>query len=214
VDLIKNILTELFYDVIPNNKSAKLHELFEDIVGYDDIKELFARALSSDKPIHILLCGPSASAKSLFMQELMMKLNSSYFTLGSHTTKSGMIDALFERNPRYLIIDEIDKMSTKDQTVLLSLMESGIVSETKYKRSRETQLKTSVFATANNAKKILPPLLTRFCVLYLQPYNQEEFREITRRILYREEGIADENIASAIADAVWNRMKSANIRDC
>jgi hypothetical protein len=46
--IFKNILTELFYDIIPNNTSAKPHRLFEDIVGYDDIKELFGRALSAD----------------------------------------------------------------------------------------------------------------------------------------------------------------------
>ena len=27
-------------------------------------------------------------------------------------------------------------------------------------------------------------------------------------------GVDDEDIASAIADAVWNKMKSTNIRDC
>jgi Holliday junction DNA helicase RuvB len=126
-----------------------------------------------------------------------------------------MIDALFERRPRYLIFDEVDKMGTKDQTVLLSLMESGMVSETKYKRRREIQLKrTSVFATANSTnKKVLPPLLTRFCILYLRPYSQQEFREITKRILYDEERI-EQSIAYAISDAVWTKMRSANIRDC
>src|SRR5919201_4556020 len=152
MNLFKNKLTSLFYD--RGSTTSKSDRLFEDIIGYDDIKELFARALSSDKPIHILLCGPPASAKSLFMHQLM-KLNESYFTLGSHSTKSGMIDALFEKRPRYLIVDEIDKMSMKDQTVLLSLMESGIISETKYKRTREIRLNASVFATANSTKKLL-----------------------------------------------------------
>jgi Holliday junction DNA helicase RuvB len=150
------------------------------------------------------------------MQQLM-KLNSSYFTLGSHSTKSGMIDALFEKRPRHLIIDEIDKMSTKDQTVLLSLMESGIVSETKYKRSRQIQLnKMSIFATANSSKKqqLLPPLLTRFCILHFHPYNEKEFRQITKKVLCYEEGIDDEDVAEAIAQAVWSKMKSTNIRDC
>jgi MoxR-like ATPase len=64
-------------------------------------------------------------------------MTNSYFTLGSHSSKSGMIDALFEKQPRYLIVDEIDKMSPKDQTVLLSLMETGIIAETKYKRARK-----------------------------------------------------------------------------
>jgi MoxR-like ATPase len=62
-------------------------------------------------------------------------------------------------------------MSPKDQTVLLSLMETGIVAETKYKRTREIQLKISIFATDNETKMMLPPLLTRFSVLHLQHYT-------------------------------------------
>ncbi|MGI0016549.1 MAG: hypothetical protein ACREBU_24265, partial [Nitrososphaera sp.] len=60
--------------------------LFESIVGYNDVKKLFGMSLSSDKPVHILLVGPPASAKTLFMLECM-KLERSFFTLGSHSTK-------------------------------------------------------------------------------------------------------------------------------
>ena len=72
-------------------------------------------SLISDKPVHVLLVGPPASAKTLFMLECM-KLQRSYFTLGSHSTKSGMIDYLFANRPRYLIVDEIEHMPIKDQT--------------------------------------------------------------------------------------------------
>jgi holliday junction DNA helicase RuvB len=41
-----------------------------------------------------LLVGPPASAKSLFMEQLM-KLEGSYFSPGSQSTKAGMIDVLF-----------------------------------------------------------------------------------------------------------------------
>jgi hypothetical protein len=53
----------------------------------------------------------------------------------------------------------------------------------------------------------------RFAVLHLQPYGYEEFRQITRRVLYREGGISPAN-SDIIAEAVWKKMKSANIRDC
>jgi Holliday junction resolvasome RuvABC ATP-dependent DNA helicase subunit len=199
--------------MVNNNNHHQKYHLFNNIVGYDDIKELFERTImSSNKQIHLLLCGPPASAKSLFMHQLT-KLENSYFTLGSHSSKSGMVDALFEKQPKYLIVDEIDKMSPKDQTVLLSLMETGIIAETKYKRAREIQLKRSVFATANETKKLLQPLLTRFSILHLPLYTFEEFRKITQRVLCHEESL-DMDIADFISDAVWNKMKSANIRDC
>lgn len=64
-----------------------------------------------------------------------------------------MIAYLFENRPRYLLCDEIGKMAPKDQAILLNLMETGIVSETKYGKTRSAQIKTSVFATCNNIKK-------------------------------------------------------------
>jgi hypothetical protein len=66
-------------------------------------------ALDSDEQSHILHSGPPASAKTMFLESLS-KLKSSYFVDGASTTKSGLIDCLFLNNPKYLLIDEIDKM--------------------------------------------------------------------------------------------------------
>lgn len=186
-------------------------EQFESIVGYDDVKRLFNMSLSSEKPVHILLVGPPASAKTLFMLECM-KLERSYFTLGSHSTKSGMIDYLFEKRPRYLIVDEIEHMPMKDQTALLSLMETGIASETKYQRTRNTQLKTWVFATSNGTERMLTPLLSRFVVLHFKQYSFGSFQEVCTHILSRE-GVPSD-VGEAIANAVWTKLKSRDIRDC
>ncbi len=185
--------------------------LFESIVGYSDVKKLFQMSLSSDKPVHILLVGPPASAKTLFMLECM-KLERSFFTLGSQSTKSGMMDYLFEKRPRYLIVDEIEHMPMKDQTALLSLMETGIVSETKFQKTRNTQLKTWVFATSNGTERMLTPLLSRFIVLHFKQYSFGSFEQVCAHILGRE-GVQAE-VAAAIAEAVWTKLKSKDIRDC
>lgn len=189
----------------------KSEPLFESIIGYDDIKKLFQMSLSSEKPVHILLVGPPASAKTLFMLECM-RLERSYFTLGSHSTKSGMIDYLFDKRPRYLIVDEIEHMPMRDQTALLSLMETGIVAETKFQKTRNTHLKTWVFATSNATDRMLTPLLSRFFVLHFKPYSFGSFREVSAHILSRE-GVPAE-VASAIAEAVWTKLRSKDIRDC
>jgi len=191
--------------------STASEPLFESIVGYDDVKRLFKMSLASERPVHILLVGPPASAKTLFMLECM-KLERSFFTLGSHSTKSGMIDYLFEKRPRYLVVDEIEHMPAKDQTALLSLMETGILAETKFQKTRNTQLKTWVFATSNGTERMLTPLLSRFMVLHFKPYSFGSFSEVCTHILGRD-GVSAE-VAGAIADAVWNRLKSRDIRDC
>ena len=192
-------------------KSVGISDLFDNIIGYEDIKKLFSLSFESQRPIHILLVGPPASAKTLFMLGCM-KLDRSYFTLGTHSTKSGMVDYLFEKRPRYLVIDEIEHMPIKDQTVLLSLMETGIIAETKHMKTRNTQLKTWVFATSNDTNHMLTPLLSRFMVLHFKQYSFENFQEISIHML-GQEGIGKE-IAAEVASQVWHKMKSKDIRDC
>jgi Holliday junction DNA helicase RuvB len=116
-----------------------------------------------------------------------------------------VIDYLFKNRAPYLLIDEIDKMSPRDQTFLLNLMETGIVTETKYGKTREAKIKTSVFATCNDGRKLSAPLQSRFFIVELEPYTYEQFYEITLHLL-------DEEFARIIAYAVWNR--SRNLRDC
>jgi MoxR-like ATPase len=207
---------------IPNSKynnkpliAKKKGGLFDDdeIIGFEDVKNLFYMAISADKPVHLLLVGPPASAKSLFMRCLTSRLDRSYYAVGSSSTKSGIFDYLFEHRPRYLIIDEIEKMNKIDQTSLLNLMESGVISELKHRQQRSTQLKTWVFASSNTTDKLLPPLLTRFQAIHFKPYTEEEFVDIAVKILDKEEGI-DSDVAAIIARQVFNRLKSANIREC
>jgi MoxR-like ATPase len=194
--------------IFRNNK----HSLFDDIVGFQDVKDLFEMAIKAERPVHLLLCGPPASAKSLFMRSLT-KLDRTYYAVGTSSTKSGIFDYLFEYRPRNFIIDELEKMNRKDQTSLLNLMESGILSELKHNQQRSTQLKTWVFASCNSTDKLLSPLLSRFRDIHFKPYTEEEFVDIVVNMLDREEGV-DKDIALLIADGVFNRLKSSNIREC
>lgn len=81
--------------------------------------------------------GSLGSAKTMFLTEVMSKLKQGYFTVGSNTTKAGLVNQLFEERPKYLLIDELDKMSNIDQVSLLHLMETEIISETKVKKTRQ-----------------------------------------------------------------------------
>jgi replication-associated recombination protein RarA len=157
-------------------------KLFENIYGYDNVKRLFRMALQSTHTTSILLSGPPASAKTLFLQSLI-KLQDSYFIDCSNAIKSGVVDCIFDNKPEYLLLDELDKLSRKDQTFLLNLMETGIVSETKYRKTRSMEIKTSVFGTSNDIGKIIPSLRSRFFIVKLEPYTYEQFYDITVRLL-------------------------------
>jgi Holliday junction DNA helicase RuvB len=73
--------------------------------------------------MHLLLTGSPGSTKTMFLIELMRHYKTSYFVVGSNTTKAGLVNQLFEKRPKYLLIDELEKMSITDQTSLLHLME-------------------------------------------------------------------------------------------
>lgn len=189
--------TEVFAEskggiTIPDN-------LFDTIEGYDDVKDLVRQVLQSEKPVHILFTGVPASAKTMFLMELA-QLGAPYI-LGSQATKAGIAELLFTTQPSLLLCDEIDRLGTKDIAILLSLMETGIISETKYGKRREIKLSTKVFA-ASNTTNMPRELLSRFMVLYFRPYSRDEFLNVTINVLTKKEGV-DISLASYIAEKVW-----------
>ena len=186
-------------------------DIFEIVVGYEDVKRLFKKTLESEEPVGILLVGPPASGKTLFMLELE-RLPRSYYALGSRSSKAGLADLLITRKPRYLLIDEIDRMDRDDYGVLLSLMQTGIVVETKYRKERRAELKTWVFASAIKTKGIPNEVLSRFMVLRFPEYDQEQFREVVVTILTRREG-TPEDLAEYIANEVWWKLDSKDPRE-
>jgi Holliday junction DNA helicase RuvB len=184
---------------------------FEEIIGHNDIKRIFVNAILSNKPVHILLVGSPASAKTMFLTEIMRHFKSSLFVVGSNTTKAGLVNQLFERRPKFLLIDELEKMNNTDQTSLLHLMETGIISETKINKTRQIELTSWVFATANSCEKVIEPLLSRFFIVEIPEYTFEEFKDIAVARLAKEK--LDHYTASFIADKVWNELGSRDIRD-
>jgi len=88
---------------------------------------------------------------------------------------------------------------------------SGIISETKINKTRQTELTSWVFATANSCKKIIEPLLSRFAILDVPEYTFEEFTEIALFRLRKED--VNECTARFVAEKVWHELDSSDIRD-
>jgi hypothetical protein len=65
----------------------------------------------------------------------------------------------------FMLIDELEKMNNTDQTSLLHLTETGIIAETKFNNTRQIELTSWLFATANSCQKIIEPLLSRFFIV-------------------------------------------------
>jgi len=174
---------------------------FLDIVQeHEDLKEVIIASLTSDSPIHVLMVGEPATAKSLVLLEIKRALPQfCRYILGGTTSKAGLVDFLIAHKPRILIVDELDKMSLDDQTALLSLMEDGIVTRMKHGKRETVNLTTWVFAGANTTKPFTDGLLSRFYIEQLDPYTPETFRRVARAVLVQREEVP-EDIAEYIAN--------------
>ena len=204
-------MDSLFIDHEQN--SSEEEEFFSNVVGYPEIKKLLLKSIVAKDPVHILLTGPPSSSKTVFLLEMLEGLDDTYFIDAVGASGAGMMDHLFNDKTKYLLIDEIDKMKRNDQAALLNVMETGILSETKLKgKTRQKKMKLWIFATSNDAERLSGPLRSRFMELHLDEYTYEEFIEIVRRLLKKRYRMKPE-LSDKIGYAVWNQMKSKDIRD-
>jgi len=181
--------------------------LFDDIEGHEAKKRILLMAIKSPRPVHVLLIGTPGTAKSLFLQALS-RLPNSVYLLGSRTSKAGLAKFIYEHRPKYIIIDEIDKMRWEDQTVLLSLMETGIITVMLKNERFSIRVNTWVFAGANYEHRIDPALLDRFIVLRFREYRPDEFVRIMPKVLIKREGV-DPELAKYIVERLVKYSRSA-----
>ena len=88
-------------------------DIFSGIVGHELLKEEFNKALSSDKTLHTILVGPPGCGKSQFLLAVKNAIpDKSEFVDGAYGSKAGIVDLLLQKEPRYLLIDELDSCST------------------------------------------------------------------------------------------------------
>jgi holliday junction DNA helicase RuvB len=206
-----------FVDLKHHDEKPLEEKFFSSIVGYSDLKRMLMKAIMSKDPIHVLFTGPPATSKTVFLLEMEKELENSHFIDGTATSSKGIIDYLFDHpKTEYLLIDEVDKINKKDQTALYNVMENGILSETKSSLknvgSRQQKMKLKIFATANEVEKLQPPFKSRFMEFYLSEYSLEEFVQIAKMLLHSRYKLGEE-VSSAIADVVWNDIKTKDIRD-
>ena len=186
-------------------------DLFSVIYNHDDIKTIFQMSLRSDTPVHVLLIGKPACAKSLFLSELA-RLPGSLYALGGTSTKAGIRDVIAS-GVRYLIIDELDKIDNAgDLSALLEWMESGTLSILQARKYILVQHPGWVFSACNRTDKIPEELLSRFVKMYIPEYTDEELKGVIKKILTEREKKTEEE-AEIIADIVIGYLGSKDPRD-
>jgi len=184
--------------------ASSVLEAMDLVVGFDDIKQAIAQAVESRRRINFLLEGPPACAKSIMLEGVRSAVPDAYIAFGSRTSASGLSEALFEFQPSVLLLDEADKMHNDVYSVLLGLMESGEILETKSRKTRGIKLDTMLIAACNSTAKMPREFLSRFALHVLFPtYTREEFIDVCRGFLTRAEQ-CPEVIAGIIGRAIFD----------
>lgn len=179
-------------------------EAMDLVVGFDDVKDAIARAVEARRQINFLLQGPPACAKSLILEGVRSAVPDAYIAFGSRTSAAGLSDALFEFQPSVLLLDEADKMDNDCYSVLLGLMESGEVLETKSRKSRGIKLSTMIIGACNSSAKMPPEFLSRFALHVNFPiYSREEFIDVCHGFLTRAENCPSKT-ATFIGELVYD----------
>jgi Holliday junction DNA helicase RuvB len=179
---------------------------FDNIQGYDDIKNIVRRGLDSEDNYNLLFIGPPASSKTLFLLGILEFRHGVYFD-GSNTTNR-ILDVLEQERPKVICIDELDKMPRTFQNQLLNFMESGRVKVDQQRKQYDFEIRgAKVFASCNEISRLSKPLQSRFRRLHLPPYTKEQFLDIAVKVCPK----LKEEISRIIGEEVWKTSK--DVRD-
>lgn len=194
------------------DKAVEIPEdMFSIIYEHEDIKTIFHLSLKADKPVHILLIGKPASAKSMFLSEIA-RLQGALYALGGTSTKAGIRDAIAS-GVKFLILDEIDKVdNSKELSALLQWMEDGTMPILQHGKYCKITHPGWAFCAGNRKDKLSPELLSRFTIMYIPEYTEEELRGVIKKILTEREGKTEEE-AEIIADLTIGYLESKDPRD-
>lgn len=169
----------------PEISGEAIRDALDLVVGYDDVKERLAHSLERKTRTHYLFEGPPACAKSIILEGVRKAVPEAAMVFGSQTSAAGLSDLLFTVQPQVLLLDELEKMRYDVFSVLLSLMESGEVIETKSNKTRGIKLDTTVLAACNSTDKLPRELLDRCWHLTFPPYTRAEFVDVCTIALER-----------------------------
>ena len=103
-----------------------------------------------------------------------------------HQDRELSINSAYPRT-KIILIDEIEKMTKRDQNMLLNLLETGLLVSTKVRKTQEMEFRgIKLFATSNDIERLSKPLRSRLMEFHLPEYNFDAFREIVVKLALKD----------------------------
>jgi Holliday junction resolvasome RuvABC ATP-dependent DNA helicase subunit len=173
-------------DMAPVTVEALMRAM-QHIVGFEKLKLLIAETIANHKRAHFLLEGPPASVKSTILDAIRNVVPDSTMVFGRGASAKGLSNKLFEEQPSVLLMDELDKSKKEVREMILGLMETGEILNTKADDSRGIVLDTLVFAACNSSNMFAPEFKSRFAMHpCFQRYTRNEFIEVVISMLVKD----------------------------
>ncbi|MGN6347176.1 MAG: AAA family ATPase, partial [Candidatus Nitrosocosmicus sp.] len=168
------------------------------------------RAIESEHNVNVLLIGPPATSKTLFIRCLHENLKNCVYIDVANASGRGIIDNLSNnRNTKYILLDEIDKLKKNEQSVLFNLLETGEVNvNLKSEKIKFKMNNPIVFGTSNSKEKLTKPLFSRFQSYFLPEYTDEEFVLVSENLL-----LTRFRFSSFVSNLISQRLLSYGSKD-
>jgi len=203
--------TSIFKSHIPGSTlEEKALNLFKEIYSYDDLKINLYRAIESEHNVNVLLVGPPATSKTLFIRCIYENLKNCVYIDVANASGRGIIDNLSNnRNTKYILLDEIDKLKKNEQSVLFNLLETGEVNvNLKSEKIKFKMNNPIVFGTSNSKERLTKPLFSRFQSYFLPEYTDEEFILVSENLL-----LSKFHFSSFVSNMIAQRLLSYGSKD-
>jgi Holliday junction DNA helicase RuvB len=195
---------------IDKNLSVKEQalEVFKRIYGFDDLKFNVYRMAMSELNGNVLLVGPPATNKSLMMEIIAESFHDVIF-FGANTTGAGFVETLYaNQSAKFVIVDELDKLSKTDLKAMLGLLNDGHVKKDTKTIHYDFRMNCKVFATANS-NKFGAAIKSRFQTYNIPPYSDEDFVNVVKFCL--QDYIVPEISATIAQILIQNDRKDVRI---
>jgi replication-associated recombination protein RarA len=180
---LMNKKTDSVFAEIPKSETIpeQSKEFFSKIYGIDSVKENIFRVLIAKEQVNVLLIGPPATSKTLFMMEIQERCNDVCYFDAANTSGAGLIESLYNHQKmKILIIDEIDKLKKNDLNSLLGLLNNGKIDKSLKNMNYNFSMNCKIFATSNSNTKLSKPMRSRFQEYHLPEYSDDEFIEVVK----------------------------------
>lgn len=144
-------------------------------------KTTFARALANERDVQIVEVTGDSVQKKEDVRSLINRISIDGYRYNFAT--ESWVENGDEIRPTILFVDEIHRMSKEATEALYHPLEDGLHTVVRRNTGKLTTMrlpKFTLIGATTDAGKLLPPLITRVRMMYLEPYSNAQLFAITK----------------------------------